>query len=373
MKMNLLTVTTISALCAFCACGGKKEKPEEERITIGRVDLRDVLTQTGEVRAVVKVDMKSEASGRIDTVYVKEGQRIKKGDTIIVIDPSRLMFKRDRVHLAVQKAQINAEIARRNLETAKTLVSTGTVSDRSVEDYENALKLAEIELSQQSLDLKDINDELSKTVVVSPMTGVVTVLDADAGEIAVSATTGFSGGTAIATIADISRLEVVSQVGPADYTNLKPGQKVMIRPEAFEDIYTSGIISFIALAAKKTSDNELGTFEVRISIDSVTPGITAGINVNVEFVMLEKRGVIGVPNSAVKKRNNGYSVMKLNTDGGKEPFRPVQITVGATDYRHYEVLSGLMEGDVVVVVQEADARKKGGPPKAPAGGGPRGR
>jgi HlyD family secretion protein len=375
MIMKRLVFAGICTVFAAIGCGKKESSTAEERVTIKRVDLRDVLTQTGEVRPVVKVDIKSEASGRIDTVYVKEGQRVRKGDTIIIIDPSRLLFKRDRLQLAVQKAQINIDKAKRDLETARNLVSTGTVSSQSVEDLESALKLAEIELSQQALDLKDVNDELGKTIVTSPMDGVVTILDADAGEIAVSATTGFSGGTSIATIADISRLEVVSQVGAADYTNLKTGQKVIIRPEAFENINTTGKITFIALSAKKAAEGELGTFEVRITIDSVTAGVTAGINVNVEFVMLEKSGVLGVPNFAVRKKDGKYSVMKIAGGNGKDAPRPVEVSVGATDFRHYEVLSGLSEGDIVVVTSEKDSRgKPGSKGQAPSGGGgPRGR
>ncbi len=358
MKPSIACCLAVVVVAAI-GCGTKKEKPFEGRHTVGRVDLRDVITQTGEVQPVVKVELKSEASGRIDTVYVREGQGVRTGDTIIVIDPSRLRFKKQRIDLAVNKARIELEIAKRDLDNAKELIHTGTVSQRSLVDIQSRYDLLDIAYRQQLLDLKDVMDELSKTVVTSPMDGVLTSLDVEAGEIAVSATTGFSGGTAIATIADISRLEVVSQIGEVDYVHIEPGQKVVVRPEAVEGAQTTGTIDFVALSAKKEQNEELGTFEVRIALDSIIAGITAGINVNVEFVILEKKGVLGVPAQYVQNREGKYSVMMAEAQGPREgKVRPRPIQVGATDYRNYEVLSGLKEGDVILFRE----RPAGGPP-----------
>ena len=364
----ILKMCGAAAICLLVACGQKGKKAAEIQHKVGRVQLRDVITQTGEVQPVVKVELKSEASGRIETVYVKEGQRVSKGDTIIVIDPSRLQFKKRRIDLAVKKAKIERDIAKRDLDNARELEHTGTVSNRSLVDIESRYKLADIAWRQQLLDLKDIKDELSKTVVTSPMNGVVTTLDVEEGEIAVSATSSYSGGTAIATISDISQLEVVSQIGEVDYVHLKQGQNVILRPEAIEGVFTTGKIDFIALTAKKEQGDELGTFEVRIAIDSLIPGITSGINVNVEFLILEKDNVLGVPNHFVIKHKDKYMVLRAIEKNGKRIMRPIPVNVGETDYRHYEVLSGLKEGDVIVLREEGPP---GGPKRPRAGGGRR--
>lgn len=350
------------------SCGkGKKKEVYQQKFTITTVDLLDAITQTGEVKPIIKVDLKSEASGRIEKVYIKEGQRVQRGDKIVEIDPSRLLYQKDRLDLSVQKALIEKELALKNLNDAKKLKRTGTISAKDVFDLENRLNLYDINYKQNLLELKDVTDQLKKTTVRSPMEGVITSLDIEEGEIAVSAMSGLQAGTAIATIADISQLEVVSQIGEADYVHLKRGQKVVIKSEAVEHISTTGTINFIALSAKKQNNDELGTFEVRIMVDSLIPGIAPGINVNVEFVILEKKGVLGVPNHFVKKQGKEYFVERFvpeNSQKGNDPTIQkkalTKIEIGATDFHHYEILAGLKKGDIVVFQEDhgAAAREK---------------
>lgn len=361
MKQSM--VPAFALLVFVCMGCGKKRQADTpvEQFEVRTVDLRDAIVQTGEVKPVVKVDLQSEASGRIEKVYVREGQWVAKGDMIITIDPSRLRFSKDRLDLAVKKAAIQRDLAKRDFDDSKKLVETGTVSERHVVDLESSLKLAEIAYSKELLEFNDIVDQLSKTKVASPMDGIITDLNVEEGEIAVSATSGFQKGTTIATIADVSRLEVVSQIGEVDYVHLSRGQSVLIRPETIEGSSTTGTIDFVALSAKRAGDEELGTFEVRVTIDSLIPGIAPGINVNVEFVILEKKGVLGVPSHFVKKTPRGSIVMVAPGPGAKAPPKPREVELGATDFRHVEVLSGLKEGEVILY--QADAGL-GGPPGA---------
>lgn len=356
-RIHVILLLVLPAL--FWGCGSKKKHETiEERYTVTTVNLLDKITQTGEVQPIVKVDLKSEASGLIQKVYVKEGQRVARGDKIIDIDPSRLLYKKEGMELSVKKALIQKNLAQRNYDDAQKLAETGTVSEKTISDLKSEYELANIGYRQLLLELKDIKDQLKKTEVSSPMDGVLTSLDVEEGEIAVSATSGFQSGTAIATIADISQLEVVSQIGEVDYIHLKQGQKVVIRPEAIEGIHTTGTISFIALSAKKEQADELGTFEVRITVDSLIPSIAPGINVNVEFIILERKRVLGVPNHFVYKRRGGtYMVNIVKKEGDREEVVPQKITIGATDYRHYEVLDGLKKGDVILFKETVGEKK----------------
>ncbi len=369
MKTVAALSVLIPMLLIATGCGTKKNALiYSERHTIGIVDLRDAVVQTGEVQPVIKVEIKSEASGKIETINVREGQKVAKGDLILSIDPSRLTFRRKALDLGVQKARLDLSIAERNLGDAKKLAITGTVSEKQIFDLTAVREEADISLQQQLLELSDITDQLGKTRVTSPMGGVVISLDVEEGEIAVSATSGFQGGTPLATIADTKTLEVVSRIGEADYVHLKAGQKVILRTEAAEGAFTTGTINFIALSAKKEKADELGTFEVRVSIDSLIPGIVPGINVTTEFVIMEKKGVLGIPNHFVIKTEKGFQALKARTsDSTSTLTEATAISVGKTDYSHYEILSGLKKGDMVVyrdttAAAEAAKRKKGNRP-----------
>ncbi len=365
---KLRTFPAVSFICVVAlwqlvACGKKgaeawKPKPAK----LERVDLLDVITQTGEVYPTVKIELRSEASGRVEKLYVNEGQMVNAGDTILFIDASRLQFRKQTLLLDLKKAQIQAQKSNRNWKQAQTLLTTGTISQKQLDDLKDDHELSELSYEQQKLDLKDLQDQLSKTVITAPMKGLLTTLGVEEGEIVVSATSGSQAGTSVATLADISRLEVRSQIGEVDYVNLSLGQKVKIKPEARQGDGTDGTITFISQSAKKVKDGELGTFEVRISVDSVIPGIVPGINVNVEFVLLEKKNVLGLPYAFVTRQDRGGKVMVPGPDGKPQEK---SIKLGKTDYRYYEVLGGLQEGDEVLPpesfkTEEKKARFPGG-------------
>ncbi|MBD3243806.1 MAG: efflux RND transporter periplasmic adaptor subunit [Chitinivibrionales bacterium] len=355
----------LTALVLTAGCGRRKEGPSGETFVVKRLGLRDVVSQTGEVTPVVKVDIKSEASGRIERVYVKEGQRVEEGDKLVTIDPERLLTRKKKLDLSVEEARIRRDIAKRNYERSRELSETGTVSRRQLEDLESEYRLKEIAYQQQLLERKDIVDQLKETTVVAPMSGVLTHLNVEEGEIAVSATSGYQSGTIIGTVADIERLEVITEIGEVDYPKLYVGQPVVIRPEAAEAVQTHGTIDFISLTARKEGNDELGSFEVRIAIDSVVTGVVPGVNVNVDFVVLEKGDVLAVPYHFVKRRGGRAMVTRVTrNENGERTVGPARVKTGSTDFRHYEILDGLAEGDTVMfrpeMAEGGPGRRRGG-------------
>ena len=120
------------------------------------------MTQTGEVTPVIKVDLFSESSGRIETVLVKEGQSIKRGDTILTIDAERLLYRKQNLALAVRKAKIRKEKAARDLSHAESLIQTGTISSKVLSDLKSDFELAEISFSTRKPGAKGYSQPASK-------------------------------------------------------------------------------------------------------------------------------------------------------------------------------------------------------------------
>lgn len=350
MKKTAIVLAT--SLLLGCGGGSKEEAPVETYV-VKKQDIRDRISQTGEVAPIVKVEIKSEASGKIEKLFVREGQEVKKGEPILHLDPKRLKYQRDLLVLGVKEAKIELKKAERELKKVKTLHDKGSSSEREYLDSKDNRDLLVLNVRRAELELKDITDQLAKTKVLSPMNGVITNLPVEVGEIAVSATSGFQGGTDIATIADISKLEIISRIGEADFIHLKNGQKVEIRPEAIEGSKTTGTITFLAKSARKEDAQALGTFEVRISVDSIIPGIAPGITVNVDFILFEKEDVVAVPAHFLQKDAKGSRVF-LKADSGE----PKEISIGVTDYTNYEILEGVSVGDTLIL-----------PPYKPQGNG----
>jgi len=394
--MNPRLLTAVLPFLALLAGCGSNEATQDlvKKAAVEVVDLRDVVVQVGVVQPVVKVDIKPECSGRIDTLYLREGERVRKGQRILKIDPTQMITQKNKLDISLEKAKINAALAKRDHENGQALLATGSLATQKLEDLKNQYDLAELEVKDIQLDLDDLEYKLSKTLIVSPMDGVIISLPVEVGEIAVSATSGFSGGTLIGTVADISRLEVITQIGEVDYDKIRMGQRVNIRLESDSKRSATGKVTFIALSAKTDANSTVSNFEVRAAIDSVIPGLTPGVNVNADFVVLEKPKVMGVPYTMVEKSNvKGKDIYivyrpsgtvippqyaaeppkKEEKRGGRRPPRgdarmdarmqkagaerqaaikklnliPQRIEVGATDYKYYEVLEGLNPGDTV--------------------------
>ncbi len=401
VTISILTISTFFYGCNIKSMFSKSDSKTGahanliDKDVVRKVDLRDIVSQTGEIQPVVKVELKSEASGKIDSVYIKEGERVKKGELILKIDPTRLLTQKKKLSLAVRKAKLSAALAKRDFDNANTLFSNGQLPRKQLEDLQNNYELKEITLKERELELNDILYQLSKTRIMAPMDGVLIALLVEEGEIAVSATSGFSGGTAIGTIADISKLEVITQIGEIDYVKIKKGQAVTINMESNTNLNTSGKVSFVSLAAQKEDNSTISSFEVRIAIDSLIPGLVPGVNVNVDFVVLDKKQVLGIPYAMVQKterkgtpvsmvflpegttpkipfrgppKNNGKNPGSRRYQPGKMGKRlaknqaerseavknlnlvRAKIITGETDYKYIEVLDGLAEGDTVVKI-----------------------
>ncbi len=407
-RMNLASLALCGILCTSLLSGCDSDAPARDlttEFTVSQVDLKDVIRQTAEIEPLVKVDLKSEASGTIDSLYVKAGQRVKRGDTLLTIDPTRLNTEKAKLLLSVRKAQLSFSIGKRDYENSLKLYKSGVIPAKKLEDLKNQFELTEITLKERKLELGDIQYQLDKTVIVAPMDGVLIDLPVEAGEIAVSATSGFSGGTHLGRIADVSKLEVITRIGELDYQKIKVGQKVSLSLESAGDKSGSGTVSFISYSAQKEENSTVSTFEVRVSIDSILPGMVPGVNVNAEFIVLDKKEVLGIPYHMVEKKGDGKKVRyfvyrpkgtkvtgslqksaeasddttkkkkKKGRKFGKKMDQRMKnkslkrtqeieslglvrqrITVGETDYAHYEVLSGLGEGDVVVRINSGASK-----------------
>jgi HlyD family secretion protein len=365
MNKHLIMVPLFLLLLFFLFNGCNKKKNNHpafnELHTVEKVDIRDIISQTGTVEPIIKVEIKSEASGKITQLRVKEGQKVTKGDTILIIDPVRLLTQKDKLELAIKKSDLDYLQADRDFKNSIELAKSGSVSEKKVQDLDIARQKAEIELRQQKLEMKDIREQLGKTVITAPMSGVITALLVEEGEIAVSATSGFQGGTSIGTIADISKLEVVTTIGEVDYIHLSANQPVAIRPEAIEGTQTKGSISFLSLSAKKDANSELSKFEVRATIDSLIPGIAPGINVNVDFIIKEKLQVLGIPSHFVtKKGKDSFVTIAQKGDNDKLQMIPRKIITGITDYKNIEIIDGLKAGEKLIFKPEISDRSQMG-------------
>ncbi len=348
MKVEMNPGVFLIPVFLFLGCGPEAPAPAAGAVTVAKVDLHESITQTGEVKPAVMVDLKSQASGMIKKIHVVEGQQVAVGDTIVTIDQSLLRLEHKDLEWAIRKSRVEREKMVRQLNYATNQFEIGALSKNQLADLDADLRIHDIQMQQQKLRLEDIGKKLAKCIVRSPMRGTVTDLNAEVGEIAVSAEAGAQAGTLVATIADLSRLEVEAEVSEVDYIHLRKQQKVRIRSAAIEGAATSGTVSFISLTSRKKANSESDGFKVVVAVDSAMPGMAPGIKVYVDFIIQDRKGVLGIPYGYVVKQDSRYFVLGLSVGAPLNTapaFLPVQ--VGDTDYKSMEIRSGLAEGSMV--------------------------
>ncbi|MEN9354990.1 MAG: hypothetical protein RL318_2315 [Fibrobacterota bacterium] len=400
-------------------CSGKKDGNAPARSGVaGPAALRDVARLTGTIQPMDSVQLKSEVSGQIKRMLVKEGAFVKKGDLLLEIDREQLELRHSQLGIALEKARLDLRSAERDLARAQSQLASGTASHDRVQDTEILRDKARLSVKNAELDLRSNAKDLANTRILAPQDGQLIRLNVTTGEVAISAASA-SGGNVLGVIADPSRLKVVVEVSELDYPRLKLGQSVEISTESQSDRLIEGTVSYIPPSARASSSNsQVMIFPVQVALnlaaptrsllevasspagrggsgkrgpkgnrdsskvaskDSSNPGkrtgrkasvdtskiqLVSGMTVNVDFVFLERKAALAVP----------YDLVQTSTDGarktvrvrGEKGLRPQPVKVGATDYRSIEILEGLKAGDSVFAA--SDSAKSGA--KKGAGGPP---
>ena len=300
---------------------------------VGRRNLLETVKANGRIQPVVKVNISPEVSGEIIELPVKEGQAVHKGDLILKIKPDFYQAAANQAEAAYQsslagKATAEANLHRtaaefkRNEDLFKQKLVSDSTYDSAKADYEVSkaqVSSAEhqVEMSRASLD--SAKDSLSKTTIVSPLTGTVSKLNSEVGERVVGTAT--MAGTEVMTIADLNEMEARVDIGEMDIVEIAPGQCAHLEVDAFKNRKFTGIVTEIANSSKTANSLDSGQdatkFQVRIGIKE-KEAFRPGMSVTAEIETRSRTNVLAVPIPCVTARppaNKGTNVTA--TAGGK--------------------------------------------------------
>lgn len=365
---------------------------------VSRRDLVSVVSASGEIRPRRFVNVSANVSGRITQLIIKEGERVKKGQVLARIDSARFEAGTRQSEAAVQSAraelsreQADLEVTRLAFERSKRMHQDQLVSQQQYEQAEAEVKMKSAAVEAQRRRIAQLEaasasnqDDLEKTVVMSPMDGVVTSLIKEEGEVVIGAQS-FQP-TVIMTVGDLSIMEVEVLVDETDIRNLTLGQVAEVRVDALEGLKIKGTVTEIgssaiprggsaSLTTGSSSANQAKDFKVTVTLEDPPPSLRPGLNATAEITTAKRPGVLSVPIQAVVVRELGKAGEVVERDDtpknpgevqseqprakGEEKeglflvvdrearFKPVKTgIVGETEI---EVLEGVKEGDEIVI------------------------
>jgi HlyD family secretion protein len=377
-------------------------RQKDEIITVqteqaGKRDLTELVVATGRIQPVLQVKISPEVSGEITDLPVKEGQVVKKGDLLLKIKPDFYIASTNSADANLKAVLANRELSAANLEKAKIeferiekLFKSELVSESQFVEARTAVDVAQAQVkaaSHQSdvakASLARALEELSKTTIYSPLDGVVTKLNSQAGERVVGTAT--MAGTEVMVISNLEDMEARVDIGEVDVVLIAIGQKARLEVDAFRDKKFTGAVTEIANTAKTQGmgqQSEATRFEVRIRIaerEEFRPGMSVTAEVETRY----RTNVLAIPIQCVTTRmpkdatnttdlakaeaaanggSNGGADMAKNGKKGDAP-KPVEVVFlrdgdsvkmlkvkrGISDDTHVEITEGLNEGQEIIV------------------------
>lgn len=369
--------------------GTKKEEiiiVQTEKVE--RRDITQTVTATGKIDPEFKVVITPEVSGEIVYLPVKEGQRVRKGDLLLKIKQDQYLAQRDRAVANLQSAKASLAIQKIQLKKIESdynrvqeLFKKGLSSEVELEaikaQYETAraqVLAAESTVQQMEAAVKEANENLAKTVITSPMDGIVSQLNVKLGERVLG--TGFTQGSNLMTIADLSKMVAVVDVDENDVVLISIGDTAKVKVDAFPGKVFKGIVYEIGNTAKSKglgTQEEVVNFEIKIRILDSNVDLKPGMSCNAEIMTDTRTNVLAVPIQSVtirgkeaiskeEKKSDEEEIVTVEKkkedldtkalegvfiiENAKAKF--VKVKTGISDDTYIEIIEGLKGGEEVV-------------------------
>jgi HlyD family secretion protein len=371
--------------------GPRETLPEITAESVQARDLIERVAASGKIQPEVEVNITAEVSGQILQLPVKEGDYVRAGDLLCVINPdvyeaalnrATAGLNTTRSNLASARAQqVQAEAqfaaAEKAWQRTQQLFRDGVISQAEYDTGEanfqtaNASRLAaeqsvlaaEYAISSAEASVQEARDNLSRTTLRAPQSGTVTALSKEVGESVQG--TGFMAGEVIMKVSDLQAMEVNLEVNESDIVRVALGDAAEIEVDAFLKEVFSGSVSEIGNTALNALANgfsmdQVTNFSVKVRLiddsyrhllaagDTTSSPFRPGMSATVDLLTAEEQGALSVPIQAVTTREGddeaemGVFVLR----GDTAVWTPVE--TGIQDSRHIAV-SGLSADDLVAV------------------------
>jgi HlyD family secretion protein len=386
----ILSIPLLGGIAFFSlkAIGTTPAKIDPDKIVrVTRGDLARSVVATGKIEAETKVEIKSKASGIIQTLPVEIGDSVRQGQVICELDKNDLLPRLREAKAALGTAEAALESSKaeyerykvealgpdipflkRDMERARKMFTDGLIAqnvrDESEKQYEMAvnrqnsaqvnvgvaqaaIQKAKAQLEQAQAVVARAEEDLRNSTIVSPIDGVVLSRDREVGDAVSSILTMGSGATLIMTLGNLSEVYVKGKVDESDLGKVFVGQPARIKVETFKDQTFWGKVTKISpMGVEK--DN-VTTFEVRVSISNESGKLRALMTANAEIILEEKKGVLSIPEGAIiytKDKKTEVEIPDPTTEKGK---RRLAVATGISNGSRTEVMKGLNENQQVIL------------------------
>jgi len=377
MKKKIIIIAIAVVAIGAIIIANFMKKETGLKVDVQKIDRGNVIQKvngSGQIRPEVQVKVSANVAGKIIKLHAEEGETVKRGQLLVELDQEQFKASVARAKSNHLSAKANEKKLRSELKRAKDLREKGLMSDAEYEATEASYEAAESNTSQAVAAVTEAQDQLSKTRLHADMDGIVTLLNKEEGEIALGAQ--FQEDV-IMIVADLSKMEAAIEVDENDVINIEMNDTSEVEIDAFIDTTFKGKVTQIANSATIKglgTQDQVTNFEVTVALLNYNKRFRPGMSTTVDIITERSGDVIKVPIQAVTVREKAKLEKKSDvedhpenaeedkatSDKSKKEMNEVvfciednkavakPVKLGISDDTHFEVLSGLEEGDLVV-------------------------
>lgn len=354
---------------------------------VERMDLAKSVVATGRVQPITKVEIKSKASGLIRKLDVDVGDRVHTGQVLAELDREQLQAQVQAMQAnladaeaAVQSAQaaysrdqvdaegVDVPFLRREMVRSQKMHQDGLIAAQTLDEAEKNFRIAENKMNvaraalavdraqiaeakakvlQARASLDNSEADFSYATIRAPIDGVVLSRDVEIGDAVSSILVLGSQATLVMTLGDMHKVYIKGKVDESDIGQVHVGQSARIKVQSYPNHVFQGVVTKIyPMGVEK--DN-VTTFEVRVSVENPEGLLKADMSANAEIVQEEHKSVLTIPEGAVVYNNKRATFVQVPDPGAPNGMRQIPVKLGISNGARTEVLSGLKEGQQVVL------------------------
>ncbi len=379
-KKIIIIIVAVALMGVIGYFAVNKKSGDSKDVQVAKVERGEVVHKvaaSGRIQPVVEVAVSADVAGRVIRMAVKEGDWVKRGAFLAQLDATRYKADVDRAKQVQASAEASLSLAELEKNQQYELYQKQMVSELVYQGAKVRYQQALSSTKQALAALTQSEDNYKKTMMFAPMSGTVTVVNKEVGEMALGS--AFSQDV-IMIIADLNDMEVLVDVNENDVVDVTLGDTTEIEIDALQDTMFIGIVTEIAHSAQNSNRGSLDAvtnFKVQIRLldppDEIRPGMSAAVDIRTDV----QREVLFVPIQSVtmrkpkqleEKQDKELSRADSSLDIEDEDLDPVEVVFVLTDNekgngqqveqrevitgiigeRDFEIISGLELGDKIV-------------------------
>lgn len=371
------TLLLIFFVIHFSACEDKKTEVQTEKVF--REQIVEMVTGNGKIYPVTEVKISARVQGQITELSVEQGDSVRAGQVLLKLEREQYQASLSRARSALLEAKANLKLAEQALKRQQELFVQNLVSKADLETAEAQRDRSLSQVQQAQASVRETQDALERTIISSPIDGIVIRKNKEKGEIALGS--AFQEDV-ILVVAQLSEMEVRIEINENDIVKVSEGDTTTVEIDAFPDTTFQAIVTDISNSAQVKGTGtieEVTNFEVRVRLLDRLPAFRPGMSATADVATQKRQNAVNLPiqsvtvrsRSTLKQEEDDETARKNQSEetneapagrknrkqddmievvfvvnNGVVEMRPV--TLGISDDAYYEVLGGLEVDEEVV-------------------------